>query len=139
MKPKTYIRITSTDDDNDINERNTYYFITTKLPKARIRKEIKNDLDVITTEKLWQVEIVGMELIKELEDTNMPNYTITQPKTQFFNRYRKILEETFLTNKYITQNYSGATVLQVEANNLKTTMVLQPKYQVLWLILVDMR
>ena len=24
MKPKTYIRITSTDDDNDINERNTY-------------------------------------------------------------------------------------------------------------------
>ena len=98
--------------------RNTYYFITTKgLPKARIRKEIKNDLDVITTEKLWQVEIVGMELIKELEDTNMPNYTITQPKTQFFNRYRKILEETFITNKYITQNYSGAIYLQVTSNN----------------------
>lgn len=97
MKPKTYIRITSTDDDNDndINERNTYYFITTKLPKARIRKEIKNELDVVTTEKLWQVEIVGMELVKELEDTNMPNYTITQPKTQFFNRYRRTLSDRY--------------------------------------------
>lgn len=109
MKPKTYIRITSTDDDNDINERNTYYFITTKMPKARIRKEIKDEDDVVITNNLWQIELTGMELIKELEDTNMPNYTITQPKTQFFNRYRKLIEETFLTNQYITQNYSGAT------------------------------
>ena len=116
MKPKTYIRVTDTNNDNDINERNTYYFLTTQLPKGKIRNKVKNDSDVVTTPELWQIEITGLELIKETEDTNMPNYTITQPKTQFFNRYRRILTDryTFTNTRF---DYSSATLIPLGSNS----------------------
>ena len=60
--------------ETEFTEQNTYWFRTTKSPKARIRKQTSDD-----SPALYKMEINGVELIKGLEDTNMPNYTITQP------------------------------------------------------------
>lgn len=104
LRPKTYIRITETNEDSEINDFNTYYFITTRLPKGKIR----NDLE------LWEIEVTGMELIKETEDYNSPNYTITQPKTQFFNRYRRTLVDRYNFNQNF--DYSVANQLTFGTN-----------------------
>ena len=80
--------------ETEFTEQNTYWFRTTKSPKARIRKQTSND-----SPALYKMEINGVELIKGLEDTNMPNYTITQPKTQFYNPYNIVLNKRFTYNK----------------------------------------
>ena len=102
ITPKSYIMLSETSEDSEINELNTYYFTTTKVPNARLRKEVRDSLNAITTNSLWQVEITGMELVKELEDTEMTNYTITQPKTQFFSRYSRFLVDRYTYNQNTT-------------------------------------
>lgn len=112
LKPKTYIKITSTDDENDIDNRNTFYFITTKLPKGKIRNEVRDSSNNVITPELWQIEITCMELIKSLDDKNMPNYTITQPKTQFFNRFRRRLVDVYnFSNQKVSYNTTGSIYL----------------------------
>ena len=53
-----------------------------------------------------------MELIKSLDDKNMPNYTITQPKTQFFNRFRRRLVDVYnFSNQKVSYNTTGSIFL----------------------------
>jgi len=118
ITPKSYIMLSETSEDSEINELNTYYFTTTKVPNARLRKEVRDSLNAITTNSLWQVEITGMELVKELEDTEMTNYTITQPKTQYFSRYSRFLVDRYTFNQNTT--YSSASKINLVNTNKST-------------------
>ena len=46
----------------------------------------------------------------------MPNYTITQPKTQFFNRYRRILNDRYTFTNTMFQ-YDSATLVSLGSNS----------------------
>ena len=81
LPPKHELKVSSVDDEELENENNTYWFLTDDAHQSRIREE-KNGLKA-----LYEHKIKGIERLKLLEDTHMPNYTITQPKSLYFDPY----------------------------------------------------
>lgn len=87
IPPKYELKIT--ENENDEQERiNTFYFITTNTNTSRLRKDIKSELGQTITTGIYEHEINGFERLYLLEDYYMPDYTVTQPKTKFFDVYR---------------------------------------------------
>lgn len=87
IPPKYELKIT--ENENDEQELiNTFYFITTNTNTSRLRKDIKSELGQTITTGIYEHEINGFERLYSLEDYYMPNYTVTQPKTKFFDVYR---------------------------------------------------
>ena len=100
LPPKTEIKISEALDESEQNETNTYWFLSDDSHQTRIRKA--NELDNMAFEH----QIKGVERLKLLEDTFMPNYTITQPKTQYFDAYGISSNARFNINQKISaQNH----------------------------------
>lgn len=79
IPPKNLIKISFANGVE--NERNTFYFLTEDNKDGRLR-QVGTDVD-----ELYEHQILGREYFAITEDTPLTNYTITQPKSEFFNRY----------------------------------------------------
>lgn len=113
--PKSYIMITETEDDSEITTDNTYIFSTQDTPQARLRGKTDK------TSGLYKLELNGIELIKELEDTNLPNYTITQPKTEFFSPFTIEHTTKFTLGKKYSPPLNQTTPFEVNISGSATT------------------
>ena len=113
--PKSYSMITEAEDDSEITTDNTYIFSTQDTPQARLRGKTDK------TSGLYKLELNGIELIKELEDTNLPNYTITQPKTEFFSPFTIEHTTKFTLGKKYSPPLNQTTPFEVNISGSATT------------------
>lgn len=80
IPPKLYyIKLTEGNIEALETESNTWFFVTAENNSARIRKEIPDQV-----ESLYVQEINCEDIISVLDNKNLPNYTVTQPKSKFF-------------------------------------------------------
>ena len=85
IPPKLYyIKLTEGNIEALETESNTWFFVTAENNSARIRKEIPEQV-----ESLYVQEINCEDIISVLDNKNLPNYTVTQPKSKFFSTYIK--------------------------------------------------
>lgn len=85
IPPKLYyIKLTEGNIEALETESNTWFFVTAENNSARIRKEIPEQV-----ESLYIQEINCEDIISVLDNKNLPNYTVTQPKSKFFSTYIK--------------------------------------------------
>ena len=82
IPPKWLIKFSDVDSDELETTENTLYFVTQDINNARKSRKI-----VEVKKGLYEQEISGYELLSLLDNRYLPNYTITQPKTQFFSTY----------------------------------------------------
>ena len=98
IPPKHIIKIQDT-SETSVEGVNTFYFYTSDNNSARLRKSSEGNYDAI-----YLHEITGNGLIEGLDNKYLPNYTITQPKTEFYNSYTKNAGVEFILNQNIEQN-----------------------------------
>ena len=117
FSPKQYIKITTADNPLNETEENTYWFLSDKCKNARIRKESNN------YKALYKHEINGIELLYRTTDYNLPNYAITQPKTEYFDVYSRFAMKQVSLNQLFQQDgtsiniNSGTEIGYNEVNN----------------------
>ena len=106
LPPKTEIKVSETNIEAEQNETNTYWFLSDDGHQTRIRKALVNET------LMYMHQIKGEERLKLLEDTYMPNYTITQPKTQYFDAYGISSNSRFNINQIFSQNGTNKVLNQ---------------------------
>lgn len=97
LKPKMQIKITE-DKDNE-NYSNTYFFLTSDNNSVRLRKDVGDELKGI-----YEHIVNGISYFSLLDSRYLPNYTITQPKSRYFSSFRKSAKYTFEYNYKFSQD-----------------------------------
>lgn len=98
LPPKYELKVSMVDDENLETEDNTYWFLTDDAHQSRRRVE-KNGL-----ESLYEHQIKGTDRLRLLEDTHLPNYTVTQPKSMYFDPYGISATGRYTINQGFEQN-----------------------------------
>lgn len=98
LRPKMLLKITEADEVENETTNNTYLFLTTDSRSVRLRKG--ND----EVYGIYQHIINGVEYINILDSRYLPHYTITQPKTRYYNIFSKKEGKRFNVNKKFSQN-----------------------------------
>lgn len=84
IPPKLQIKISEVETQSQQNDNNTYWFLVQDTRAKRVRRKVQGKV-----KELYKHEVDCLEYSALTEDKNLPNYTITQPKTQFFNMYSR--------------------------------------------------
>ena len=103
ITPKWELKIV-TGEENEEELVNTFYFITTDQSSVKIREEILDEEDNVKVPAIYEHKISAKERLYLLEGKFMPDYSITQPKTQFFDAYKKSASVNYLLENDFTQN-----------------------------------
>lgn len=98
LPPKYELKVSMVDDEHLEAEDNTYWFLTDDAHQSRRRIE-KNGL-----ESLYEHQIKGTDRLRLLEDTHLPNYTVTQPKSMYFDPYGVSATGRYTINQGFEQN-----------------------------------
>lgn len=90
IPPNEYIvKYTEALDSDSENENNTWHFITANNNNARVRKEVLDEENNLITSSLYIQDVNCDDILKTLDNKYLPNYTVTQPKSQFFSTFIK--------------------------------------------------
>ena len=128
IPPKWEIRVR---DESELEELvNTYYFITDNQSSLNKRKEVKENNNLII-DGLYEHKITGNNRLYLLEGKYAPpNYTVTQPKTKYFDVYRKSGGGRFVVNQKLQEDgqvkvlAEGDKVILPERNNDDNTITI---------------
>ena len=93
-------------------------FLTGDNNTARLRKEVVEEDNVITTKGLYEHKLTGEDYISYLDDKYLPNYTITQPKTEFYTTFIKSGGVEFKLNQRFEQSGGSPSIVQGVQRNL---------------------
>ena len=110
ISPKWLLKIV--DGDEEIELENTYHFITTDQSSVSLRKEVLDQEGEVAVPSLYEHKINGNEPLYWLEGKYAPSYTITQPKTEYFDVYRKSGGARFNINHSFSQDGLPKTLPQ---------------------------
>ena len=106
IKPKMQIKVTTALEVSLENNVNTFYFLTKDMNSVRLRKEVMND-DIVVMKAMYEHIVKGEDLLNSLASYHMPNYTITQPKTEYFSRFTKSMSKRYTLNQVFAQDGMG--------------------------------
>lgn len=99
IRPKLQIKITDAPNEYEENDKNTYFFYTSDNNSVRKRKDVNVEIKGV-----YEHIVNGVSYVVKLDDRYLPQYTITQPKTRYYDLYRKRADGVFLTNTYFSQD-----------------------------------
>ena len=118
IPPKYDLKYTVADNAIDENETNTWHFLTGDNNTARIRKEIVGEDELITMNSLYEHKLTGEGYLSYLDNKYLPNYAITQPKTEFYSTFIKTSGAEFFLNQKISQDGENKTFVAGTQRNL---------------------
>ena len=118
IPPKYQIKVSEVDNESLENENNTWHFITTNINNAIVRKEVRGDDNKVLVNSLYIQEVNANDIISKLDNRYLPNYTVTQPKTRFFNTFVKGGAAEFRIQNGFSQDGSPIVLPQGSKRNL---------------------
>ena len=105
IEPKLDIKFSEVDNVIDeIEGVNTFYFITSDNNNMRRRRAFESE--EYSYDALWEHNVNSLDIIHNLDDKFLPNYTIRQPKTEYFSNYTKNAGVQYTLNQKVTQDGS---------------------------------
>lgn len=115
---KWIIKVVYLGDNETENEfSNTYYFLSSDINSVRRRKE-KVDDELVVLSGLYEHVINGDDYLSITKDYFLPNYTVTQPKTKYFDVFRKSASVRYNIGDYFIQDGNDKTLTQGTRVNL---------------------
>ena len=91
------------------------------LNNAIVRKEVTGDDNEVLVNSLYIQEVNANDIISKLDNRYLPNYTVTQPKTRFFNTFVKGGGAEFRVQNRFSQDGSPIVLPQGSRRNLAST------------------
>lgn len=95
-----------------VENNNEWQFITVDNVGARVRQEVIDEEDNEVVSALYVQQINCENIIKKLENRFLPNYTVRQPKSKFYNTYAKGFGAEFKVSKGFSQDSSPVVLSQ---------------------------
>lgn len=89
IQPNLDFKISDVNSESLETNQNTFWFKTDGGNALRLRKQVIDENGNTILEELWEHVFIVKDYITKLNNSLMPNYTITQPKSEFYNVYRR--------------------------------------------------
>ena len=113
IPPKYIIKVSEVEQVIDeIEHVNTFYFLTSDGNTAKRRKEVLDENDNILINSIYTHEIEANSLISILDNKGLPNYTITQPKNQYFSTYVRSVGMEFAIAQRFQQDGTSVKLIK---------------------------